>query len=142
MEPGATGGYGIANMSNYGMMSRGGFGGTWFAKVYGSAKLTPWYKLTVNALYIGDTTVNGDTFGNSVENGPGLGGIAKPRDHQDIGWEFDLINEIWIYQNLRLFMGWGYLVAGGAMDIRRGVGFVNSSPANPWAFRTRLIYTF
>jgi hypothetical protein len=148
MEPGATGGYGIANMSNYGMMSRGGFGGTWFAKVYGSAKFTPWYKMTVNALYIGDTTSHGDTFGNSVWNGPvGLTGTVL-KNHNSIGWEFDLINEIWIYQNLRLFMGFGYLVAGSAMDIRQGIpiggatGYTNASPMNPWAFRTRLIYTF
>ena len=69
MEPGATGGYGIADTSNYAQMSRGGFGGTWFAKLYGSVKLAPWYKLTAMGLYIADTTANGNTFGNALKYG-------------------------------------------------------------------------
>jgi hypothetical protein len=137
MEPGATGGYGIANMASYNQLHRGAFGGTWFAKLYGSAKLTPWYKVTLNALYIGDTTTHGDTFGNSVRPG-----TAWLKDHKDIGWEFDIINEIWIYQNLRFFVGFGYLIAGGAMDIRQGATGFNVTPQNPWALRTRLQYVF
>jgi len=136
VEPGATGGYGIANMASYTQMSRGGFGGTWFAKLYGSAKLTPWYKLTLQGLYIGDTTSNGDTFGNSVKPNGWL------KDHGDIGWEIDLINEIWLYQNLRFYIGFGYLFSGGAMDIRQGSTLSNVSPNNPWALRTRIQYTF
>ena len=67
MEAGATGGIGIAENTNYNQLSKGAFGGTWFAKLYGSAKLTPWYKVTFQGLYIGDTTKNGNTFGSAVK---------------------------------------------------------------------------
>ncbi len=167
MEPGATGGYGIANNANYGGLSRGGFGGTWFAKLYASMKLAPWYKLTLQGLYIGDTTKNGDTFGNSVKyiQCPitSNGGTAPMmlRDNNNIGWEFDILNEIQIYNNLRLFVGGGYLFAGDALDVamqhRGGIpgapgsdntgmlpGTIvgNRRADNPWAVRTRLMYTF
>jgi hypothetical protein len=171
MEPGSTGGYGIANNANYAALSRGGFGGTWFAKLYGSVKLLPWYKLTVQGLYIGDTTRNGDTFGNSVKYiqaiQPGFASLGVPqtgvflRDNTNIGWEFDLLNEIQIYNNLRFFVGAGYLFAGDALDVamqhRGGIpgapgsditgmatGTIvgNRRADNPWAIRTRLVYTF
>jgi hypothetical protein len=158
MEPGATGGYGIAANANYAAMSRGDFGGTWFAKLYASMKLAPWYKLTVQGLYIGDTTTNGDTFGNSVKylqtKVTPTGGPAPTmlRDNNNIGWEFDLLNEIQIYNNLRLFVGGGYLFAGDALDVSTGhnstfpsiAGSVpgNRKADNPWAVRTRLMYTF
>jgi hypothetical protein len=167
MEPGSTGGYGIANNANYGALSRGGFGGTWFAKLYASVKLLPWWKATVQGLYIGDTTTNGDTFGNSVKyiqtNVTSNGGTAPMmlRDNNNIGWEFDLLNEIQIYNNLRFFVGGGYLFAGDALDVAMthngtipgapGSGITgmangtivgNRRADNPWAIRTRLIYTF
>jgi hypothetical protein len=162
MEPGATGGYGIAESANYAQLSRGGFGGTWFAKLYASMKLLPWYKLTVQGLYIGDTTKNGDTFGNSVKYlqaiPAGYASLGIPqsttflRDNTDIGWEFDLINEIQIYNNLKFTLGYGYLFAGDALDVRMGhnasfpslAGSVpgNRKADNPWAVRTRLMYTF
>ena len=72
MEAGASGGVGIAENTNYNQVSRGGFGGTWFAKLYGSAKLTPWYKVTLQGLYIGDTTAHGNTLGSAVKY-PGTG---------------------------------------------------------------------
>jgi hypothetical protein len=167
MEPGSTGGYGIANNANYAALSRGGFGGTWFAKLYGSVKLLPWYKLTVQGLYIGDTTTNGDTFGSSVKyiqtHVTSNGGTAPMmlRDNNNIGWEFDLLNEIQIYNNLRFFVGAGYLFAGDALDVamqhRGGIpgapgsditgmstGTIvgNRRADNPWAIRTRLQYVF
>ena len=137
MEAGATGGYGIADSASYTNLSRGGFGGTWFAKLYGSAKLAPWYKLTLQGLYIGDTTAHGDTFGNAVK----YQGSTRLRDDTNIGWELDLINEIQIYQNLRFFVGGGYLIAGDALDIKMASGG-NRAATNPWAVRTRLMYTF
>jgi hypothetical protein len=147
-EAGASGSIGIAKNANYAQLSRGGFGGTWFAKLYGSAKLTPWYKVTVNALYIGDTTAHGNTLGSAVKYN--LTPIPILKDSSTIGWEFDLINEIWIYNNLRFMFGGGYLIKGGALDVSRNVQpvpgaipiYQNSGPANPWAIRTRLIYTF
>jgi hypothetical protein len=140
MEGAATGGYGLAERANYAMLSPGAFGGTWFAKLYGSAKITPWYKLTLQGLYIGDTTIHGNTLGTALKY-PGTGS-TRLRDDKDIGWEFNLINEFWIYQNLRFFVGAGYLFAGDALDIRQNLGRFNASPRNPWAMRTRLMYTF
>jgi len=146
MEAGATGVPGIAVNTNNGAVSRGGFGGTYFAKLYGSAKLTPWYKVTLQGLYIGDTTIHGDTLGNSVK----YPGIRTPwlKDNNSIGWELNLINEIWIYKNLRWFIGAGVLFAGSALDVSRNVNttaapiYQNTSYSNPWAVRTRLQYTF
>jgi hypothetical protein len=147
MEAGATGGIGISENANYNQLSKGAFGGTWFAKLYGSAKLTPWYKITFQTLYIGDTTKNGNTLGSAVKYP--LTPIPYLKDSDSIGWEFDLINEIWIYNNLRFMFGGGYLVAGSALDISRNINagagnpvWSNVRPANPWAIRTRLIYTF
>ena len=47
------------------------------------------------------------------------------RDDTSIGWEFDLINEIQIYNNLRFFVGGGFLIAGNAMDVAMGTPNVN-----------------
>jgi len=146
MEGGATGGSGLAENANYNQLSRGGFGGTWFAKLYGSAKLTPWYKVTLQGLYIGDTTAHGNTLGSAVKY-PYTGSPVL-RDNSTIGWELDLINEIWIYNNLRWFIGAGILWNGGALDLARNVGtaaapiYANARPSTPWSIRTRLIYTF
>jgi len=157
MEAGATGGYGIADSGNYTSMGRGGFGGTWFLKAYAAAKLAPWYKLTAQALYIGDTTTHGDTFGSAVKFYPNIWG-QRNEDNQTIGVELDIFQDIQIYKNLRFWMGYGYLFAGSALKINRASGFnvftpglpsnfsvlpnLNKTPENPWAFRTRLIYTF
>jgi len=138
MEPGATGGYGIAHMISYAQVNRGGFGGTWFAKLYGSAKLLPWYKVTVQGLYIGDTTRHGNTFGNAVK----YNNSSLLRDDNSIGFELDLMNDIQIYNNLRLWVGAGYLFAGNALDINNAGLGLNRAATNPWAFRTRLTYTF
>jgi len=146
MEAGATGGYGIADNANYAGLSRGGFGGTWFAKLYGSMKLAPWYKLSIYALYIGDTTQHGTTFGNAVKYATVPTADRILRNDSSIGWEFDLINEFQIYNNLRFFVGAGYLFAGNALDVSTATGvpgvLQNRAPPNPWAFRTRLMYTF
>jgi hypothetical protein len=146
MESGASGGAGIAENANYNQVNRGAFGGTWFAKLYGSAKLTPWYKVTLQGLYIGDTTAHGNTLGSAVKYP--FSGSPILRDNSDIGWELDLINEIWIYKNLRWFIGAGILWNGGALDLSRNVGpatapvYANVRPSTPWSIRTRLIYTF
>ena len=143
MENGASGGIGIAKNVNNAAMSRSGFGGTWFAKLSGSVKATPWYKLTLQGLYIGDTTENGNTFGNAVKyKGPTGVGAGLLRNDTNIGWEFDLINEIQIYNNLKFIVGAGYLIAGDALDINMNGTGINRAAANPWAVRTRLMYTF
>ena len=53
----------------------------------------------------------------------GAGGTTTIlRDDTSIGWEFDLINEIQIYNNLRFFVGGGFLIAGNAMDVATRTG--------------------
>jgi len=142
----ADGGTGIANTGNYSQVSRGAFGGTWFAKAYGSAKLTPWYKVTLQGLYIGDTTKHGNTFGTARKNPLAAGASQILRDDNDIGWEFDIINEIDIYKNLKLFAGAGILFAGDGLDVYNGAtgtAFAkNFSPKNPWNVTWRLLYSF
>jgi len=138
----ADGGTGIAQAGNYYQVSRGGFGGTWFAKLYGSAKLTPWYKITLQGLYIGDTTKNGNTFGTAMKNPAAAAANRQLKDDSTIGWELDLINEIDIYKNLKFFAGFGYLFAGDALDLYVSSASKNFSPKNPWNLTTRLLYTF
>ena len=147
---------GIANTLNYTQMSRGPIGGTWMAKAYASVMAAPWYKVTLQGMYIGDTTKNGDTFGNAqaftwIPTGPGsLSGFSQLRDKNDIGWEIDLINEISIYKNLKLVVAGGYLFAGSAMDQFTGRSFsfgalptlLNDEIKNPWAITWNLTYNF
>ncbi len=124
---------------NYSQMARGAIGGTWIAKLYGSVKATPWYKVTLSGIYIGDTTKNANTWG-SARKSPGLSTI--PRDDKTIGFELDLINQINIYNNLRWDIGLGYIFAGDALDYFSFAKGKNISADNPWALVTRLTYTF
>jgi len=137
MEPGASGGQGWAVNHNYNQSSKGAFGGTWFAKLHGSYKVTPWYKVTLQGLYIGDTTRHGNTFGNALRSDGTL------RDDDTIGIELNMINEIQIYKNLTFKAFGGYLFAGDAMNLNFGAGNDrNANFKNPWALRTRLLYSF
>ena len=130
-----TFGVGAVDYTNY--VHRGAIGGTWFAKLYGSFKATPWYKVTLQALYIGDTTKHGNTVGDARKLTGGL------QDDKTIGWEFDLINEINIYKNLKWDIYGGILFAGDALDQYAGGFFGNNeSPKNPWLIGTKLRYDF
>ena len=115
MEAGASGGQGWAVNHNYDQMSKGAFGGTWFAKLAGSYKITPWYKVTLQGLYIGDTTKNGNTFGNALKSD------GTPRDDKTIGIEIDWLNEFEIYKNLTFKLFGGYMFAGEAMNMNTGL---------------------
>ena len=137
MWAGSTGGAGLLESANYQALSRGPFGGSWFAKLYASVKATPSYKITLQGLYIGDTTKNGNTYGTAV-----IPGTAVLRDDKRIGVEADVISEWSIYKNLLFSAGVGYLWAGPAMDLRQGALFDNFSMKNPWAVRTDLKYFF
>jgi hypothetical protein len=121
-------------------VGRGGYGGTWFAKLYANFKPTPWYRVTLVGMYIGDTTKNGNTLGNAVT------AFGYPRDDKEIGWEVNLINDIQIYKNLQFRAGGGYLFAGKAFDQvdKRNGAYANTniSPSNPWVFVTKLLYVF
>jgi hypothetical protein len=123
-----------------GSVGRGVYGGTWFAKLYGNVRLTPWYRITLLGMYIGDTTKNGNTIGNAVD------ALGFPRDDKDIGWEFDLVNDIQIYKNLQLRVGGGLLLAGDAFDRKdervSSEVCTNVGPSNPWAIVTKLFYVF
>jgi hypothetical protein len=131
----SSGGTGWAINHNYNQLCRGPSGGIWFAKLYGSVKATPWYKVTLQGLYIGDTTKNGNTFGTAVKTNGTL------RDDKDIGWELDLINTLQIYKNLKWEIAGGVLFAGDAMDMKR-TATTNASFRNPWSITTLLIYNF
>jgi len=135
MYAGSSGGTGWAINHNYNQLCRGSVGGLWLAKLYGSVKATPWYKVTLQGLYIGDTTKNGNTFGNAVKADGTL------RNDKGIGWELDLINELQIYKNLKWEIAGGVLFAGDAMDFKR-TATTNASMSNPWSITTRLQYTF
>jgi hypothetical protein len=115
-------------------MTRGSWGGTWFAKLFAGYKPTPWYKVTFEAFYIGDTTKNGNTLGNALKAG-------RPRDDATIGWELDLIHRFNIYKNLTYDVGFGYLFAGDALE-QQGAFGENASFKNPWILATRLSYEF
>jgi hypothetical protein len=117
-------------------LTRGTIGGTWVAKLYAGMKATPWYKVTLQGLYIGDTTKHGNTLGDAVKL------TGRLRDDKTIGWELDLINEIQIYKNLKWSIGAGILFAGDALDQRVATTNRNDSPKNPWIVATKLRYDF
>lgn len=118
-------------------VTRGAIGGTWVAKLYASVKATPWYKVTLQGLYIGDTTKHGNT----LSMGRNWGG--QLRDDKTIGWEFDLINEIQIYKNLKWSIGAGILFAGDALRQEgSGVALPSYAPKDPWIVATKLRYDF
>ncbi len=122
---------------NYSQLHRGTIGGTWTLKTYGSVKAASWYKVTLAGIYIGDTTRNGNTMGNARMTGTSL-----PRDDKTIGFELDLINEIQIYKNLQWNIGFGYMFAGKALDYFSLAKSKNIDGKDPWAFVTRLTYSF
>jgi hypothetical protein len=128
---------GISTNANYNALSKGGVGGTALLKAYGSVKAAPWDKVTLQGLYVWDTTKNGNTFGNAVKPG-----TTYLRNDSDIGFELDLINEIAIYKNLTWYLGGGYLWAGNALDLQRSGYLANFSPNNPWVIATKLLFTF
>jgi hypothetical protein len=126
----------MSPLGQYGnWMTRGAIGGTWVAQLFASVSPVPWYKATLKAMYIGDTTKHGNTMGNATD-------LMGYRDDKGIGWEFNLLNDIKIYNNLTWSVGGGILVAGDAFDQSTGVLFFNESPKNPWIIATKLRYDF
>jgi hypothetical protein len=136
-----TGAVGVTRGSGAGYLGlmRGQIGGTWSAQLYGAYKATPWYKIILKAIYIGDTTKHGNTIG-TARRAPYAAG--DERDDKKIGWELDIINEIAIYKNLKFFVAGGLLFAGDAMDYFVNAANPDVSPKNPWAIYTALKYTF
>ncbi len=120
-----------------GRFTRAPLGGLWIGKLYGSVKAAPWYKITLEAYYVGDTTKSGNTIGTARK----ADNVTK-RDDKDIGWEIDVLNEIQIYKNLKWGIGAGILFAGDAMDYWVSAADGNVSPKNPFALTTNLTYSF
>jgi len=117
----------------------GYYGGSWFAKLYGSYRVAPWYKVTLAALYIGDTTQHGNSIGNARK---APFGASNLRDDKTIGWEFNLRNDFQIYKNLTWWAAGGALLPGDAMDYFNSSTRTNVSPKIPWAVVTKLTYVF
>jgi hypothetical protein len=118
-------------------MTRGAIGGTWVGKVFASVAPVPWYKVTLQGMYIGDTTKHGNTLGDPIKHN-----LSNYRDNDTIGWEIDLLNDIKIYNNLTWSIGAGYLFAGGALDQNYAGTFINGAPKNPWIVASKLRYDF
>jgi hypothetical protein len=120
-------------------MARGWIGGTWMAKLYASYKMTPWYKVTLGAMYIGDTTKKGNTAGNARK---APFGSTNLRDDSEIGIEFGFLNQFEVYKNLTFNLGFGYLIPGDGLEQWDAVQGKNVEPDDPWAVFTRLQYNF
>jgi hypothetical protein len=127
---------GIAIAGNYTSVSRGTIGGTWMGKLYGSFKATPWYKVTLQGLYIGDTTKHGNTVGTARKADGTL------QDDKSIGWEVNLINEIQIYKNLKYSLGIGALFPGDGLRYYESAANPDDKPKTPWAVIGNLTYSF
>jgi len=117
-------------------MTRGSMGGLWLAKLYGAYKVTPDFKLTLQGLYYGDTTKNGNTFGNARE----ADGVSLANS-SNIGFELSVVNEWQIYKNLIFRFGGGYLWAGSALKFWDPMTETNVK-VNPWIVTSRLTYSF
>jgi len=124
---------GISNTDNYGRLHNGGFGGTWFTKLYASVMPVDYMKLTLQGLYIGDTTKHGDTIGLRQE-----GGVYK--DEKTIGWEGDVIGEFTITKQLKYTIGAGMLAPGKALSFWDGAS--NTKPKAPWIVTSMFVYNF
>ena len=136
---GGTGSGGIGYSNTGGAFGRGSTGGIWYAKLYGAVKAAPWYKITLQGIYIADTTDHGNTFGTARQADK-----KTLRDDKDIGWEFDMIHEIEIYKNLVYRISAGVLFAGDALDFYDATSGIerNRKLKNPFALHTCLTYTF
>lgn len=128
---------GLACTGNYTRVSRGPLGGTWMGKLYGSMKVTPEYKVTLAALYIGDTTDKGNTIGTARK----ADGVTL-RDDSEIGWEFDIYNEFQIYKNLKYTLAGGFMTKGDGLEFWDSATSSNKKPSTPWIVTSNLTYTF
>ena len=139
----------MSNLTGGTTADLGKLGGTWFGKLYGSFKAPEWLKTTVYAMYIGDTTDEGNTIGDARSVVPASAGFSSGlEDDSDIGIEIGAYCNMSIYKNLTYSIGAGYLFAGDALDsydpvTSDALGItVNDSPSNPWAVVSQLIYKF
>jgi hypothetical protein len=107
-------------------------GGSWNARLWGSYKVAPWYKVTLQAMYIGDTVENGNWLANKINaTGTGL------EDEDFIGFEVTLTNMFQIYPNLSAGLVGGYVFGGDALT-----KWTNADIDDPWMIGTRMVYNF
>ncbi len=127
----------LGGKSGNGYASRAGIGGTWMAKIYGKYQIAPWYQIHLQAMYIGDTTANGNTVGNArkADN-------VYPRDDKAIGWELGMLNTFKIMKGLTWHVATGYLFPGKALEYYDSVKVKNVKPDDPFQVVTRLLYEF
>jgi hypothetical protein len=116
---------------------RGGQGGLWMNKIYAGFTVSPEFNTRIEAIYIRDTTKNGNTIGNALTTA-GFPKMTKRR------FEIDWFNTLSIYKNLTFQFGGGYLFAGNALDyaVVGAAAGTNESPKNPWIVVTNLTYSF
>jgi hypothetical protein len=126
---------GIGSTWNYGQLHNGGIGGTWNAKLYGSVMPVEGVKITLQGLYIGDTTKHGDTVGTARE----ADGVTF-KDENTIGWEGDIISEFQLTKQLKYTIGAGMLAPGKALSFWDGAS--NAKPKAPWSITSMFVYNF
>lgn len=112
--------------------------GLWLARLAATMQATPKLSATMNFVWIGDNTKNGDLVG---DFGNDAASFARNGDDKTIGQEVDIWGEYQIYKNLRLKAGFGYLFAGKALDGFNALG-QRVAADDAWAAVSRLNYTF
>jgi hypothetical protein len=120
-----------------GYAARGGIGGTWMAKIYGKYQIAPWYQIHLQAMYIGDTTSNGNTVGNARKSDN-----VYPRDDATIGYELGMLNTFKIMKGLTWHVATGWLIPGKGLEYYDSVRAKNVKPDDPFQVVTRLVYEF
>ena len=133
---GWRGEHATATNSLHSSPSGAGLGGTWGASLYAGLKVTPWYKVYLNAMYLGDTTKNANTAGTAMDD------TGEWRDDNGIGLEFTLTNIFQVYKNLTMDFVLGYMLAGDAYDVYDRDNLNNHEVDDPWLIGSRLVYTF
>jgi hypothetical protein len=124
--------WGNQTADNNNMTSGSHVGGSWNARLWGSYKVAPWYKVTLQAMYVGDTVKNGNWLANKIDPVTG-----EFEDEDSIGFEVTLTNMFQIYKNLSAGLVFGYLWGGDAIT-----DWQNDDIDNPWMIGTRMVYSF
>jgi hypothetical protein len=128
--------YGFGENGDVPGLANNYIGGTAGLFAYAGVKLTPWYKVYAHAMYLHDTSKNGDTVGNATN----VDGSRE--DNNTIGYEFTLSNIFKVYNNLDLYVIGGWLFAGKALDMNNGTPGDNRSMKDPYVLATRMVYSF
>jgi hypothetical protein len=119
------------------------FSGLWYGRAAFEYSPTPWMRMILNYLYIGDTSEG--TPGNftpkfaaapttKIVNSPK--GARQDKDEDSVGQEINLITTLNIYKNFVYNIGLYYFVAGDVFDSP-------TTDAKPsYGANTKLVYAF